>query len=83
MKEALRKAPSIAIPSVVHQKYSETYGGRNNKARQAKDASDLRTAVDANLDAIKPFLQEEGFTEEQIDTARSELHNLHRKQGWY
>ncbi|MGY4817347.1 S-type pyocin domain-containing protein [Pseudomonas chlororaphis subsp. piscium] len=83
MKEALRKAPSIAIPRAVHQNYSETYGGRNNKARQAKDAADLRAAVDANLDAIKPFLQEEGFTEEQIDTARSELHNLHREQGWY
>lgn len=83
IKEALRKAPSIAIPRDLHQKYSETYGGRNNMVQQNKDAEDLRTAVDANLDVIKPFLKEEGFTEEQIETARTNLHNLHQEQGWY
>ncbi|NBF03041.1 pyocin [Pseudomonas sp. Fl5BN2] len=83
IKTALRKAPSIAIPRTVHQKYSETYGGRNTKVQQAKDATDLRTAVETNLDAIKPYLLEEGFTEEQIETARTELHNLHQEQGWY
>lgn len=83
IKEYLRKAPSIAIPRKVHQKYSETYGGRNTKTQQAKDTADLRAAVDANLDAIKPYLLEENFTEEQIETARADLHNLHQKQGWY
>lgn len=51
--------------------------------QQNKDAEDLRTAVDANFDVIKPFLKEEGFTEEQIETARTNLHNLHQEQGWY
>ncbi|AZC37663.1 S-type pyocin domain-containing protein [Pseudomonas chlororaphis] len=83
IRKHLLKAPSIAIPRKVHQKYSETYGGRNNKAQQAKDAADLRTAVDSNLEAIKPFLLEEGFTEEQVEKARSDLHNLHQEQGWY
>ncbi|AZD08624.1 Uropathogenic specific protein [Pseudomonas chlororaphis] len=83
IQDFLRKAPSIAIPRVVHQKYSETYGGRNTKLQQAKDAADLRTAVDTNLDSIKPYLLEEGFSEEQIETARTDLHNLHQKQGWY
>lgn len=83
IKKYLLKAPSIAIPRTVHQKYSETYGGRNNKAQQAKDAADLRTAVDSNLNAIKSFLLEEGFTDEQVEKARSDLHNLHQEQGWY
>ncbi|WP_256580940.1 MULTISPECIES: hypothetical protein [unclassified Pseudomonas] len=83
IQDNLRKAPSIAIPRKVHQKYSATYGGRNTKARQVEDASDLRAAVDTNLDAMKPYLLDEGFTEEQIETARTHLHNLHQEQGWY
>ncbi|WP_277593507.1 S-type pyocin domain-containing protein [Pseudomonas chlororaphis] len=83
IQDYLRKAPSIAIPRKVHQKYSATYGGRNTKTQQAEDAADLRTAVDTNLDAMKPYLLEEGFAEEQIETARTHLHNLHQKQGWY
>ncbi|WP_261792980.1 S-type pyocin domain-containing protein [Pseudomonas chlororaphis] len=83
LNTALRKAPSIAIPRKVHQKYSETYGGRNTKPQQARDAANLRGAVDANLDTIKPFLLEEGFTDEQIEKARSDLHYLHQEQGWY
>lgn len=46
-------------------------------------ANDLRAAVDSNLDAISPYLLEEGFTDEQIETARTNLHNLHQEQGWY
>ncbi|MGE7955695.1 S-type pyocin domain-containing protein [Pseudomonas sp. NPDC089530] len=83
LQDYLRKAPSIAIPRKIHQKYSATYGGRNTKLQQAEDAADLRTAVDRNLDAIKPFLLEEGFAEDQIEKARSDLHNLHQEQGWY
>lgn len=47
------------------------------------DAADLRAAVDSNLNAIKPYLLDEGFTDEQIETARTDLHNLHQQQGWY
>ncbi|WP_236643547.1 MULTISPECIES: S-type pyocin domain-containing protein [Pseudomonas] len=83
LNAALRKAPSIAIPRKVHQKYSETYGGRNTKLQQSKDAADLREAVDTNLDTLKPFLLEEGLTDEQIEKARTDLHNLHQEQGWY
>lgn len=83
LRKILRNAPSIAIPHKAHQKYSETYGGRNTKAKQMLDAADLRAAVDSNLDAIRPYLLEEGFTDEQIETARTNLHNLHQEQGWY
>ena len=83
LKKILKTAPSIAIPREAHQKYSETYGGRNTKAKQIMDAADLRAAVDSNLNAIKPYLLDEGFTDEQIETARTDLHNLHQQQGWY
>ena len=35
------------------------------------------------LNAIKPYLLDKGFTDEQIETARTDLHNLHQQQGWY
>lgn len=49
----LKNGASVAIPARIHQKYSETYGGRNTKERQRKDASDLRAAVDSNFDASR------------------------------
>lgn len=83
IKQLLLNAPSIAIPASVHQKYSETYGGRNTQTKRIKDAANLRSAVDRNFDAIKPGLLEEGFTEAEIESARTELHDLHQEQGWY
>ncbi|MDY7530678.1 S-type pyocin domain-containing protein [Pseudomonas sp. Bout1] len=79
----LKQAPAIAIPARVHQKYSETYGGRNTKARQLQDVADLRMAADRNFDAIKRGLLEEGFAEDIIEAAREQLHKLNQEQGWY
>ncbi|KWT11713.1 hypothetical protein CFBP3846_00444 [Pseudomonas syringae pv. avii] len=81
--DVLQRAPSIAIPARVHQRYSETYGGRNTRAKQALDSSDLRAAVNSNLDAIKPGLLEDGFLETEIEVAREKLHRLNIEQGWY
>ncbi len=83
IQDYLQRAPSIAIPARVHQKYSETYGGRNTKAKQVQDSADLLTAVDSNFDAIKPGLLEEGFAEADIEAARDQLHTLIKEQGWY
>lgn len=82
-KELLEKAPSIVIPAEVHRKFSETYGGRNSLAKQLQDASDLRSAVDSNLDALKAGLLEYGFSESQIEHARQQLHKLHVERGMY
>lgn len=79
----LRRAPSITIPTEVHRKFSETYGGRNTQTKQAEDARNLRTAVDSNLNAIKSGLLEAGFEEAQIEKAREMLHKLNNAQGWY
>jgi len=81
--DMVKKAPSVAIPAQVHQKFSETYGGRNNRNKQVEDADNLRRAVDVNFDAIKIGLSQSGFDEVSIEKARSEIHNLHVRQGWY
>ncbi len=79
----INRAPSIAIPARVHRKYSETNAGRNSKEKQAKDAADIQAAVESNFNAIKQGLLEEGFSEADIETAREQLHNLIKEQGWY
>ncbi|NNJ18266.1 S-type pyocin domain-containing protein [Pseudomonas putida CSV86] len=82
IKAAISKAPGIAIPSEVHKKFSETYGGRNTKEKQHADALDLKTAIDRNFDAIKPGLIEHGLEESKIEQARQKIHDLQRQQGW-
>ncbi|AXA06119.1 S-type pyocin domain-containing protein [Pseudomonas aeruginosa] len=79
----LKNGASVAIPARIHQKYSETYGGRNTKERQRKDASDLRAAVDSNFDAIKGALLEQGVSEKELEIARASMHRINVEQGWY
>lgn len=74
---------AIVIPKEVHQKVSETYGGRNTPAQIELDSRNLRVAVDRNLDAIKPALKEHGATEGQIEAARAKIHKLNRDMGLY
>ncbi|EFI5594749.1 TPA: S-type pyocin domain-containing protein, partial [Escherichia coli] len=74
---------AIVIPKEVHQKMSETYGGRNTPAQIDLDSRNLRAAADRNLDAIKPALKEHGATEGQIEAARTKLHELNSKMGLY
>lgn len=79
----VQNAPSIAIPSEIHRRFSETYGGRNNASKQTEDARNLEQAVNQNFDAIKIGLIDSGFTEQSIEAGRESLHALHKKQGWY
>ncbi|WP_417286429.1 S-type pyocin domain-containing protein [Cobetia marina] len=83
ISDYLRGAPAIAIPARVHKDYSETYAGRNTKAKQAQDAADLRAAIESNFNAIKRGLLEEGYAEADIEAAREQLHKLNQEQGWY
>lgn len=83
LREIARKGPSIAIPTEVHRRYSETYGGRNTADKQVQDAENLEAAVDSNFDAIKPGLLEYGFTQAEVEIARAKLHEINRLQGWY
>lgn len=83
IEEALKSVASVAVPAQIHQKYSETYGWRNTKVKQALDAGDLRSAVDRNFDAIEPYLLSYGFAETDLDVARAQLHETNANRGWY
>ncbi|HAW8312983.1 TPA: pyocin, partial [Escherichia coli] len=80
---ASRDVAAIVIPKEVHQKMSETYGKRNSPAQIELDSRNLRAAADRNLDAIKPALKEYGATENQIEAARTKIHELNSKMGLY
>ncbi|MES0268373.1 S-type pyocin domain-containing protein, partial [Citrobacter sedlakii] len=88
------KVAAVAIPKAVHQKCSETYGGRNNRQVNAEsgeritqkelDASDLEAAVNSNWDANAECLRNEyGVSDEKIEEIRARLHELNRLTGLY
>lgn len=82
--QAMKKdVAALIVPARVHQKCSETYGGRNTPEQIARDAKDLKGAVDRNLNAIKECLRDEGFSDVQIEQARQEMHQVNKAQGWY
>lgn len=82
-KQAMKNAASIAIPARVHQKYSETFGGRNTKLKQQVDSADLQSAVEQNFYAIKAYMLEEGFAEADLEEARAKMHRINKEMGWY
>ncbi len=82
-KEIINSGAGVAIPREIHQKCSETYGGRNKLEKQQVDSGDLEAAVNSNFDAIKTCLKENGYTDEQLEDAREELHRLNKVNGWY
>jgi hypothetical protein len=81
IREAIRRAPCIAVPSSVHRTFSETYGGRNGLEKSMNDAADLEIAVNSNLAALKPGLVESGASESDIEAALKLLHDLHKNRG--
>ncbi|OEE65868.1 hypothetical protein A1OO_08650 [Enterovibrio norvegicus FF-33] len=76
-------AAGIAIPAKVHQKCSETYGGRNQPEKQIEDSNSIKDAVDSNFDAIEQCLKENGYEQDQLDSARKKLHEINKENGWY
>ena len=80
---AIQNVAAIVVPKEIHQKLSETYGGRNKPAQIEIDSHNLRAAADRNLDAIKPALKEHGAAEAQIEAARAKMHKLNSDMGLY
>lgn len=83
IQEFSLQVAAIVVPKDVHQKISETYGGRNTLTQIDLDSQNLRAAADRNRDTIKPSLKKQGATEEQIETARTKMHALNGQQGLY
>ena len=81
--EMVQDVAAIIVPKEIHQKLSETYGGRNTPVQIELDSKNLRAAVDRNLDAIRPALKTNGATENQIEAARAKMHELNRNVGLY
>ncbi|MBA7752994.1 S-type pyocin domain-containing protein [Enterobacter sp. RHBSTW-01064] len=81
--EMVQDVAAIIVPKEIHQKLSETYGGRNTPVQIELDSNNLRAAVDRNLDAIRPALKANGATENQIEAARAKMHELNRNVGLY
>ncbi|MDI3360048.1 S-type pyocin domain-containing protein [Lelliottia sp. V89_10] len=88
------RVASVAIPKEVHQKCSETYGGRNNRQFETEggeivkqkelDANDLEAAVNANWDANAECLRNDyGVSDEKLEEVRAKLHELNRQSGLY
>ncbi|WP_445495876.1 S-type pyocin domain-containing protein [Photorhabdus sp. SF281] len=82
LEKRSKQVAAIIIPTDVHRKISETYGGRN-KAKMEEDSLDLEKAVDRNFDVIKGDLKKYGATEEKLEAARNKIHEINRKFGLY
>lgn len=81
--KAVLDVAAIVVPKEIHQKLSQTYGGRNQPAQISLDSRNLRAALDRNLDAIKPELKKHGATDAQLEAARSKMHKLNIEMGLY
>jgi pyocin large subunit-like protein/uncharacterized Zn-binding protein involved in type VI secretion len=80
---AIQDVAAIVVPKEIHQRLSETYGGRNTPAQIEQDSKNLRAAVDRNLNAVKQALKKHGATESQIEAAKKKLHRLNNDMGLY
>lgn len=83
LRKILDRGAAIAIPREVHQKYSETYGGRNTKEKSNLDGTDLRTAVLSNLNALRLGILEAGVSADQLPTITEALHEINQQLGFY
>lgn len=92
--EMIDQVASVAIPKAVHQKCSETYGGRNNSKFETEDreiitqkeldASDLEAAVNSNWDTNAECLKNEyNVSDAKLEEVRAKLHELNRQAGLY
>ncbi|MGS7193205.1 S-type Pyocin family protein [Enterobacter cloacae subsp. dissolvens] len=81
--EMAQDVAAIVVPKEIHQKLSETYGGRNTPTQIYLYSRNLRAALDRNQDTIKPALKEHFATEKQIEVARAKMHKLNSEMGLY
>lgn len=91
---ALDNVASVAIPKSIHQKCSETYGGKNRTwidldddiklRRKEYDSQDLKAAVERNWEANRGCLKAEyNMSDEELDEVLAKLHRLNRAKGLY
>ncbi len=60
---------TLSINTKLHQSTSQTYGGRNSKTKIAADAANPIKAIQDNVNAYRPALLKEGYTNAEINNA--------------
>lgn len=69
---------TMAYETEIHQKFSRTYGGRNNAAQIAKDAENLFDAIQADLKTLTPALEKAGYSDAEIKKASTQILNQYK-----
>jgi RHS repeat-associated protein len=64
---------TLTIQTNLHRSTSLTYGGRNSKARILEDSKDPLKAITENVNAYRPALRSEGYTDSEIDATIKKL----------
>ncbi|RQO65416.1 hypothetical protein DBR40_23605 [Pedobacter sp. KBW01] len=72
-KELKNSSLTLTVSTSLHQKSSETYGGRNNKVMQKNDAKNPVDAIKSNVNKYVPQLLKEGHTQSEIDNVIKKL----------
>ena len=84
INDMAKDVAAMIVPTDVHRKLSETYGGRNNPAQIEEDSRELKSAMDRNFNAVKQTLKDDyGATEKELEQAREKMHRINREQGLY
>ncbi|HVG16539.1 MAG TPA: RHS repeat-associated core domain-containing protein [Chitinophagaceae bacterium] len=70
---------TLSIETKLHQSTSQTYGGRNTIAKIAADAANPLKAIRDNVNAYRPALIKEGYTNSEIDHTITTLSAPYKK----
>lgn len=64
---------TLAIKTKMHMKTSETFGGRNTAVRQKADSQNPLEAIRSNVNAYRPELLKQGYSNKDIDLVIQDL----------
>jgi RHS repeat-associated protein len=77
-RELKKMTTTLVLAEQMHIDFSRTYGGRNLNLFEF-DARDLREATNRDLEALRPHLLDEGFTDEAINDIFDQVHKSNEK----
>ena len=82
-RDLYNKSTCILYETELHKKISRTYGTRNTTAQISSDASDLFTAAQKDMDAIRQSLISSGMSSNDVDKAFELIHEMNYNLGLY
>ncbi|QPG04613.1 hypothetical protein IT774_10240 [Salinimonas marina] len=78
MKALRNNTICVVVKTCDHQSFSRTFGGRNSKSKIESDAKDLYEAAEADLQTWEPVWESNGWTRDQIKSAREQVHKANK-----